>query len=386
MVPKPLGRRIRVARVITRLNVGGPSLQALLLSARLDAARFETLLICGVPSEREGDIRDLRADEGVRPLVVPALGRRISVLDDLRAFVAVVRALRAYRPDIVHTHLAKAGFHGRVAARLVGVPVVIHTFHGNVLSGYFGTLRSAIFRGIERVLAALSTRIIAISASQRAEIERIGIARAPKLFEIPLGLDLRPFLDPVPGALRSELGIASDRPIVGIAARLVPIKGVDVFLDACAIVARARDDTLFVIAGDGELREALEARTRELGLASRTRFLGWRADLAAVYADCDVVVLTSHNEGTPVSLIEAMTSGRAVIATDVGGVRDVVGANGILVPDGDRDAIARAILALLGDPGRREALGRQARESVYPCFDVSGLVQRIDALYTELVG
>jgi len=380
--------RIRVARIITRLNVGGPAIQALLLTQRLDQSRYETMLVCGRPGPYEGDMLQLRGGSGVTPVVIPQLGRGISPLDDIRAFAALVRILRTFRPHIVHTHLAKAGVIGRLAARLVGTPVVVHTFHGNVLRGYFGGTKSGVFRLIERVLALASTRIIAISPRVALELRDLGISAAPRLIEVPLGLDLEPFLDPSRGLLRAELGLAATTPLVGLVARLVPIKDVRLFLDAARIVATARPATRFVIVGDGELRDELVAHARDLGLGGAVRFLGWRADLPAIYADLDVVALTSRNEGTPVSIIEALASARAVVATAVGGVPDLIDrpGRGLVIPPGDAAGLATAIVGLLDDPERRASLGAAGRDAVFPEYDASTLVRRIDALYRGLAG
>lgn len=382
------GGRLRVARIITRLNVGGPAIQAMLLTQRLDQSRYETMLVCGRPGPHEGDMLELRGESGVTPVFIPRLGRGISPFDDIRAFASLVRILHTFRPHIVHTHLAKAGVLGRLAARLTGAPVVIHTFHGNVLRGYFGGAQSGMFRLVERALALASTRIIAISPRVAVELRELGISAAPRLIEVPLGLDLDPFLDPPRGLLRKELGLTATTPLVGIVARLVPIKDVRLFLDAARIVATARPATRFVIVGDGELRDELGAQARDLGLEGAVRFLGWRADLPAIYADLDVLALTSRNEGTPVSVIEALASARAVVATAVGGVPDLIDRpeRGLLVPPGDPAAVAAAIVGLLDDPERRARMGAAGRDAVFPEYDASTLVRRIDALYLGLAG
>ena len=378
--------RIRVARVITRLNVGGPSLQAMLLTSRLDPLKFETILVCGTPGDREGDMLGLRPEPGVVPIVLSNFGREIALLDDLRTLGQLIRLFRKFRPHVVHTHLAKAGVLGRVAARLTGVPVVIHTFHGNVLRGYFGAGRSRAFTIIEQAMARLSTVVVAISPEQRLQLEELGIAPAARIAEVPLGLDLRPFIDVERGSLRAELCLGLDAELVGIVARLVPIKRLDVFLDAATRVAARRPRVQFIVLGDGPLRFELERCARDRGLP--VTFLGWRADLPSVYADLDVVVLTSDNEGTPVSVIEGLAAGRAVVATDVGGVSDVIGGpdSGRIVPPRDPEAVARAIEELLSDGTLRARLGMAGRARVYPDYDVSTLVDRVAGLYEDVLG
>ena len=372
-------------RIITRLNVGGPAIHAMLLATRLDAARWQTMLVAGSPGPREGDMTSLRPVAGAAPVMVPSLGREVSPLADARALVSLVRLMRAYRPDVVHTHLAKAGLLGRLAARICGVPATVHTFHGTVFRGYFDPVRSRVFLWFERAMARATTRIVAISDRQAEEIRALGIAEGARLVTIPLGLELSGFGAGRRDRLRDELGIGPEVPLVGAVTRLVPVKGVDVFLDAAAIVARERPAARFVVAGDGELAPRLRAHADALALGDRVRLLGWRADVVDLYAGLDVVVLTSHNEGTPVSAIEALAAGRPVVATSVGGVPDVVTADsGLLVPDGDADAVARAIIALIDDPERRRRAGAAGRERVLRTYDVSALVRRVEDLYEAL--
>ena len=378
-------RRVRILRVITRLNVGGPAINAALLTARLDPDRFDTLLVAGSESASEGSMFDLgRLTEGLALRHVPELGREISPLDDFRALVSVTKIAREFRPDIVHTHLAKAGTIGRVAARLARAHAVVHTYHGTVFRGYFGRATSRAFIEIERALSYITTRIIAITPSQRRELIEIGIGNERKVVEIPLGLELAPFLDPPDQVdARQRLGLPLDRSIVAIVARLVPVKDIGLFLRA---MAKVSPPTLAVVVGDGELRSNLESESAALGLADRCRFLGWQKDVAAVYVAADVVALTSRNEGSPVSIIEAMAAGRPVVCTAVGGVPDVVRpGTGVLVAPGDDTAFAAGVSALLADPARRAALGAAARQAVYPAYDAARLISDMTRLYDSLL-
>ena len=373
--------------MITRLNVGGPAIEVLLLHERLDRSRFETAIFTGQTSAGEGDIRDLRDSLAAEPpREVRGLRREISPLADLRAFGGLVAGFRAFRPDIVHTNMAKAGLLGRVAARVTGVPVVVHTLHGNVLRGYFDPFRSFAFLMLERMLGRISTTIVTLSPRQTAETSALGIAPAAKLVEIPIGIDLDAFLRTEPGHLRAELGIADDALLVGIVARLVPIKAVHTFIDAAAHLAKARADVRFVVAGDGPLRPELEALAAARGLGDRCVFLGWRADLPSVYADLDVVVLTSRNEGVPITLIEALAAARPVVATAVGGVPDLIadGESGFLVSPESPDETARAIAALLDSAALRIRMGRAGRARVNPAHDSTTLVRNMDRLYERL--
>jgi glycosyltransferase involved in cell wall biosynthesis len=313
----------------------------------------------------------------------------LSPRHDAGTLAALVRLMRRERPHIVHTHTAKAGALGRLAAWMTGVPAVVHTFHGHVLDGYFSPARTRVFVAIERTLARRSSRLVAVTPTVREQLLGRGIGRPDQFDVVRLGLDLDPFLDAARwrGELRRELGVAAGTPLVGIVGRLVPIKAHEVFLDAAAALS-ATTAAAFVVVGDGERRVELEARAAALGLGARVRFLGWRADLPRIYADLDVVALSSLNEGSPVALIEAMAAGRAVVSTKVGGVGDVVAHDrtGWLVPSRDARALAAAIDALLADPARRAALGDAARSSVYPAYGMSRLVGDIDRLYSSLRG
>ena len=375
-------------RVITRLNIGGPAIHVSLLASRLDPTRYETLLVSGVESGDEGNMLELGRLPPIDPRILPTLGRVISPLDDLRALTGLVLLARSFKPDIVHTHLAKAGALGRIAARIAGVRTVVHTYHGSVFRGYFGQRESAVYLGIERALARITTRIVAITSGQKADLVDLGIAPSSKIVEIPLGLDLDHFRElPAREAALSALGLPREGRYVAIVARLVPIKDIPTFLRAFALVTESLPDVRGLVVGDGPERGAVERLAQNLGLERRCRFLGWRADLPNVYAASDVVALTSLNEGSPVSVIEAMASGRAVVATAVGGVPDVVSeATGILVPVGDHRGFADAIVSLLRDPDRRAELGRKGREVAIRRFASDRLVADIDRLYIDLLG
>lgn len=381
-------RKLRVLRAITRLNVGGPSIHAILLTRRLDPERFHSMLVTGVESPTEGNMRYLADEQGVRPLVLDDLGREVSPLNDLRTVVRLYRLIRRMRPDIVHTHMAKAGTTARLAARLAQVPIVVHTYHGHVFHSYFGPVKTAVFLNIERLLAGLTDRIIAVGEGQREEIAGFGVAPPRKLVPIPLGLPIEVMLtaDDHRGQLRAELGVGPETALVGIVARLVPIKAHEYFLQAAARVAGERDRVDFVIVGDGERRDELETMARDLGLAHRLHFLGWRREMRPVYADLDVVVLSSLNEGSPVAVIEALAAARAVVATRVGGVAEVVDdeQTGILVPARDAEALARGITRFLEDPEWATVVGRRGRSSVYPRYSIERLVRDIEDLYLEL--
>lgn len=379
--------KIKVIRIIARLNIGGPAIHTVLLTRHLNPARFESLLLAGLESAHEGSMQNWAAQQGVAPIIFAELGREINPLADLKMVVKLYRFFRREKPLIVHTHTAKAGFVGRLAARLAGVPVVVHTFHGHVFHSYFGPLKTRLFIVIEQLLARLTDRIITISPRQRQEILDFKIASPDKILIIPLGFDLSRFLtaDSLRGQLRAELAIAPDTRLVGIVARLTAVKNHRLFIQAAARVRASFPGAQFLIIGDGELRAELERQASALGLNESVKFLGWRSDLPAIYADLDLVVLTSNNEGTPVSLIEAQASARPVVATAVGGVPDIVldGQTGFLAPPNDAPALAALILkALTADLPQ---LGRAGRQLVAEKFALTRLVNDIEQLYEDLL-
>jgi glycosyltransferase involved in cell wall biosynthesis len=374
----------RLLRIITRLNVGGPARQVVHLNQALPGRGFDCRLVTGSEGPSEG-----RIDPGPeRVTVIPDLRRQIAPRHDLAAARALDRLVRAWRPDVVHTHLAKAGALGRFVAQRLNVPVTVHTFHGHVLDGYFPRPVARAFLAAERRLASRTTALVAVSNAVRDELLALGIGREEQWHVIPVGLVLDGLLGTLPSKAdaRGGLGLPPDGAAVGIVGRLVPIKDHETYFRAVARLVRDRDDVTFVVAGDGDDRAVLEARAAKL-LGERVRFLGWVEDLAGLYAALDVVVLTSRNEGTPVSLVEAGAAGRPVVATRVGGVRDVVtdGETGILVPPGDPTATAAAIGRLLDEPVLAHAMGVAARARVPSRFSAARLVDDLVALYERLL-
>lgn len=390
MVPTAtLTQRVKVARVITRLNIGGPAIHAILLTQALEDAHFTTMLVSGYTGPTEGDMLHLAKARGVSPLMVTGLGREIDPGRDLAVLLRLYRIFREERPVIVHTHMAKAGTVGRLAARLAGVPIVLHTYHGHVFHSYFGPLKTQTFIRIERALSRVTDLILTVGERQRQEILGYGIGNPDKLRSVPLGLELEPFVESPRhrGEFRAELGVPDGTRLVGIVGRLVPVKGHTVFLKAARLVLSRLPNVRFLIIGDGELREGLESQARDLGIDGGVTFLGWRHDLPRVYADLDLVVLSSYNEGSPVALIEAMAAGRAVVSTDVGGVSDVVsdGVNGLLVPPRDPESLAGAIVRLLSSERSLPAMGAAGREAVYPKYSINRLVSDVREIYSDLV-
>jgi glycosyltransferase involved in cell wall biosynthesis len=373
-------------RAITRLNIGGPAIHTILLTRDLnDGVEFRSVLVTGTPAPHEGDMADLARANDVEPLVMPALGREISPLDDLAALAKMVRLVRHVRPDVVHTHMAKAGTVGRLAAQICRVPLIVHTYHGHVFHSYFGPLKTRVFLTIERALGLRTDRIVVVGDRQRDEIARFGVAPFSKLEPIRLGLELHPFLsaENCKGQLRAELGVSAQTRLVGIVARLVPIKAHEDFFQAALDVRAELPNTCFLVVGDGARRAELDALVGRLNLSDNVRFLGWRRDMPRIYADLDVVALASRNEGSPVSLIEALAAARPVVATAVGGVPEVVvdGETGLTVPPDRPRALAASIVRLLREPELGERFGAAGRRHVYPRYDASRLVDDMRKLY-----
>ncbi len=381
--------RIRVLRVIARLNIGGPAIHATLLTERLDPARYESRLVAGSVDPDEGSYLDLHERSLSSALIhLPNLGRALRP-GDITVWRQLVALIREFRPHIVHTHTAKAGAVGRAAARWCGVPIIVHTFHGHVLRGYFSPLQTRVFIQIERLLGARSSALVAVSPKVREELLELGVGRPEHFHVVPLGLELARFRDfaPSQSAARAAIGLPTDAFITAIVARLAPIKAHEVFLEAAQRVRAAVPSSLFLVVGDGERRSELEALAATLGLGDAVRFLGWRADLPEIYRASDVVALTSRNEGSPVALIEAMAAGRAVVSTSVGGVPDVVadGRTGVLVPMDDAAGMAAALMRLAADPVLRASLGGNAQAGAIAKYDAPRLLGDIDGLYRSLL-
>lgn len=365
------------------MNIGGPALHVSLLSAGLNQKGYEHLLVAGSESEREGNLADLATKEGVKIRPLPALGREISPPRDIFCLLQLRRILRDYQPDIVHTHTAKAGFIGRMAGLLERVPVLAHTFHGHVLTGYFSLFQEALFRRLEAWLAARTQLLITVSEAVADDLARLGVASRSRFTIVPLGLALRPFLGVRPHPeLKKQLGLRDGSVLVGAVGRLVPVKNLRLLIQAVGLLAPQYPLLNLALIGDGGEREALIASARTLGIEKKVHFLGWRRDLPWIYGGLDVVALTSVNEGTPVSLIEAIASGRPVVATGVGGVPEVLehGKLGILVPSGDAKALAQGLNhAWQNKQGPVEA----DRSRVVEKFAPERLVRDMDSHYRE---
>lgn len=393
---------MKIVRVIARLNIGGPAHQAVLLSHRLNQPPWETLLVIGKLDVGEGSAEDLLRRYPCRWIQIPQLQRTIRPWKDLVALWKLLGILRQEKPDILHTHTAKAGTLGRLAGFFYRLTTgrslqMVHTFHGHVLEGYFHPLVNRCFISVERWLAYRTNRLISVSHAVKQDLLKRGIGTPASIRVIPLGLNLDPYLN-----LPANTNGHSFK--MGFVGRLVPIKNVEFLLEALGKFRTKNPDQPFqlMIVGDGELKPHLTTLSQSLGLSEQVQFAGWKRDLAEVYQSLDLVCLTSKNEGTPVSLIEALAAGRPVISTDVGGVRELVhpksldgktpvqqqpeiGAHGILVPSGNREAYVQGLEWLIQQPDLRAKMGENGRSFVRRQYTIQRLVQDIKSLYQELV-
>jgi glycosyltransferase involved in cell wall biosynthesis len=386
-------RRIKIVRVIARLNMGGPALHVAYLTEGLTKRGYDTTLVAGSLARGEDSMAFVAEAHGVEIVQIDELGREISPLRDLVATIRLARLIRKERPQILHTHTAKAGTVGRVAALLAGSrrpPIVVHTFHGHVLRGYFGPMRSLLFRLLERWLAASTTALVAVSPQVRDDLVALGVAPRDRFVVIRLGIELDERVASEQNGRaesRRYLGIPDDRFAVGWIGRMTAVKRTDDVLVAFKQLREGGVDAVLCMVGDGPDRDSLEQRAHELGVARDTVFLGYQEDVSPFYAAFDALVLPSGNEGTPVSVIEALAAERPVVATRVGGLPDVVrdGEDGFLVEAGATDDLADRLARLARDPALRARLGKQGRERVLPRYAVERLVDDIDRLYGSLL-
>lgn len=404
-------RKIKILRIIARLNIGGPAIHVHLLTTGLHPGRFETILITGSISNQEGDMSYLFQGDSHQHCKISVLQRDISIAMDIRVTFRIFRLLRRIRPDIVHTHTAKAGFTARMAVLIYNQVFrkkikIVHTFHGHIFEGYFNRLKSWLFVHIERFIARGTDVIIAISETQRNDLAiKYLIAPLKKIRIIELGFDLKPFIycDALRGRFREKLGVGDKTILVGIIGRLVPIKNHEMFFKAVLLFLKANPqiDMKFVVVGDGECRQQLEAYCREQDLTRHVIFWGWIQNVSLVYADLDILALTSLNEGTPVSIIEAMASSVPVIATRVGGIQDLMGKpvvsaiekcgvtvceRGILSPNNDPEGFSMGLSYLAReDSTARQARTERARAYVVNRFAKERLLKDVESLYSQLM-
>jgi glycosyltransferase involved in cell wall biosynthesis len=373
---------------IARLNVGGAALSVLELAAEQRRRGHEVLVVAGTIPAGEASMEHVARDLDLPYLRLPALTREVSPRHDLAAVLALRRLIRRERPDVLHTHTSKAGTTGRVAALLAGNarPRVVHTFHGHVLSGYFDTRRERVFRLIERGLAHATDRIVAVSEQVRDDLIRFRVAPPEKIAVVQYGFDLDARVQTSPEMARQKraaAGLSATDFVVGWAGRLSEIKRP---LDLVRVAAKV-DGSRLLLAGDGELRPAVEQLAAELGLTDRVRLLGYVDDIGSWYGAFDAFLLTSANEGAPVVAIEALAAGVPVVATDAGGTRNVVddGETGYLAPVGALDTLAELLERLRDDPALRARLGATGAVRMRERFSTQRMADGFDAVYAEIL-
>jgi glycosyltransferase involved in cell wall biosynthesis len=380
---KPDGiSRIRVMRVIARMNVGGPAVQVSGLMRGLNSSKFDHRLYTGFCGSDEADYLDVVATD-VDAIRIEGLGRRVNLVGDLRAFVSLVREIRAFKPDVIHTHTAKAGFLGRIASAVSLHPSIrVHTFHGHLLNGYFGNLKRSLVILTEKILATFTHRLLAVGGIVRKELLAAGVGH-PENFELmPPGLQLTKL--PSKKDAHEFYSLPSHILQCAFIGRVTQIKRPDRFLDVVAEIKKRRIGLEFLLAGDGELLEALRGRIAAEELP--VKVLGWQSDMERVLAASDIVILTSDNEGTPLSLIQAGMAALPVVTTNVGSIPDVVigGVTGI-VTNVDVMELADALEKLVEDTGLRARMGSSAQEFTIAHFGVNRLVHDHEELYKRLI-
>jgi glycosyltransferase involved in cell wall biosynthesis len=402
---------MKILRIIARLNVGGPARHVIWLTEGLKPEGFETILVSGVVPPGEDDMSYIAAASGVQPLTLPQMSREISVKDALTVW-KLFRLMRRERPDIVHTHTAKAGTVGRLAGMMYSALPgshrrcrFVHTYHGHVFHSYYGKLKTSLFLAIERFLGRFATdRIVVISQQQRQEINEVfRVGRREQFAVIPLGIDLGVYASWADrrASVRWELNLNGDDVLIGIVGRVTEIKNHRMFLEAAAQLRKVMVGKVhFAVIGDGNLLDDLKEHASTLGLDKHVSFLGTRNDPEDFYPALDIVALTSLNEGTPLTLIEAMANARPVIATAVGGVIDLLGdpvrsatpdeqgyqvcERGVLVASGDAEGFARGLRRLIEEPGLRDGLGQRGLEFVNRNYSKERLLADIAGLYRGL--
>jgi len=355
----------RVLHFITRMDIGGSSDDTLLLVTRLPKRDFDSTLISGPTADPVPGLSESLARAAVPWIQVPYLQRPLSVPRDLMALRDLRRRIRTLRPEIVHTHSSKAGFVGRIAARLAGVPRIFYTPHGHVFHSYYGQPLTRMFIALERFAARFTDRIVVLTDGEAEQHLAVGVGRRGQFVKNPSGVDLAAVRAEAAGgaSVRQELGLSSETPLIGAVARLVPVKGLRYLVAAMPEILRRCPETHLVLAGDGEQRSGLESLARDLAVSGRVHFLGFRRDAAAVTAALNVFVLPSLNEGLGRVLVTAMALGVPIVATKVGGVPEVVedGRQGLLVPSADPQALGQAITALLAKRDYAASLGTAGR-------------------------
>ena len=388
-----LQKKIKVLRIINRFNIGGPTYNATFLTRYL-SDEFETLLVGGLPEEGEADSLHILKEYGVSPILISDMKRVPNVISDRKALKKIKEIIKDFNPDIVHTHAAKAGALGRKAAYDCKVPIIIHTFHGHVFHSYFSKYKTELYRLIEKRLAKRSSGIIAISDLQKNELtETYRIAKKEKVEVIQLGFDLNPFQENLVEKrkiTRDEYNLSDDQIAIAIIGRLAPIKNHDLFLESIKLVQQqTKQKLVFFIVGDGDQKKSIEEKVAILNteITIDIRMTSWIKDIKTFNAGMDLICLTSDNEGTPVSLIEAQACNIPIVSTDVGGVRDIIDENetGYISPKKDAISFSNKLLLLTEDKQNRERMSQNGWDFVKSKFHYTRLVSDMEKYYYSLL-
>jgi len=389
--------KVKVIHIITRFDKGGSAENTFLTIRNLDKERYEIILARGLSKESDLGAQEAQAVEnnlaeakrnGVKIVTIPELVRRIHPLYDLKAFVTLVKIFREERPHIVHTHTSKAGLLGRWAAFFARIPIIVHTPHGHVFWGYFSRWKTLVFVLLERLTAHITDKIITLTEQEKRDHLRYNIASEDKFLHVHSGVDLNKFLHTsvAPLEMRKVLKIPEQNLVVGTAGRLTPVKGHRYLIEAAKKIVAVKPDINFLFLGDGELQEKLEKMASELNIRENVVFLGWRPDVAEVMSMFDIFVLPSINEGMGRVLVEAMALGKPIVASNIGGIPDLImqGKNGMLVPVADPLALASGIEFLMTNPKKMGEMG-SAGKKIAADYGVDSMMQKIEQLYLELL-
>lgn len=381
--------KIRVLHIITRLDKGGSAYNTLLTVSRLDKAKYETVLMSGVTNDPDAEIAGFTARENIDYIFVPQLVREINLLRDAIAFCKIFRFIKKGKFDIVHTHTSKAGILGRWAAKLAGVKIIVHTPHGHIFYGYFGRFKTKFFIFLETITARITDKIITLTQVGKDEHIKFGIAPGEKFIPVYSGIEIERFINfkPDSDGEKKKLNILPGIFVIGTVSRLDPVKGNRYFIFALPAIVKVFPGLKAVFVGEGSEKEQLISYTRELGIYDNVIFTGERQDVRGLMCAFDIFVLSSLNEGMGRCLLEAQALGLPVVATEIGGVPEVIknGLTGILVPPADPEALSAAIISLLKDEARRLEMGREAKKWVDNRFSVEAMVNKISELYEGLI-
>ncbi len=389
----------KILRIINRFNLGGPTFNAAYLTKHL-APKYDTMLLGGVKDASEDSSEFILESLDIEPKYIGDMHRSLNLRNDRKAYIEIKKAIKDFKPDIVHTHAAKAGTLGRLAAHRLKVPVIVHTFHGHVFHSYFGKTKTRLYKNIERYLAKKTSKIVAISDIQKHELSMIHKIAAPEKFEvINLGFDLERFRvnqEALRQQFRNTYSLDDHEIAVSIIGRLVPIKNHKLFIEALVNIKQKNDIPVRAfIVGDGEMRSELEAFCRLMNIdftsdptqKSSICFTSWIKDTERVYAGSDIIALSSLNEGTPVTLIEAQAASKPIVSVDVGGIKDIVLENktALLSESQNVDGLYQNLLSLLNNEDLRKTMSREGEKFAFEKFHYSRLVGEMDQLYGKLL-